>query len=87
MVNGGFSAFLVLWGALWGLVCMGDAGSAGAFPCLLGGGRQGHYLRDSRRVSWITQKKCFYVSLEVVRFRDNNTVYASFGGTAQSPWP
>ena len=32
-------------------------------------------------------KKCFYVSMEVERFRENNAVYASLGGTAQSPWP
>ena len=42
---------------------------------------------DSRRASWITQKSAFYVSMEVERCRENNAVYASLGGTAQSPWP
>ena len=88
--------------APWGPVCVGDAGSTGLFPhphrvrvtevCFcwtrfLGGGRWGHFFRNSRGVSWLTQKKCCSISLEKRGFREFNAVYASLGGTAQSPWP
>ena len=70
----GVQRFLGFVGAPWGLVCMGDAGSAGAFPhihrawvtevclsldTLFGRRSAGHYLRDSWGVSWITQKSAF----------------------------
>ena len=74
MENWGFSAFWVLWGLLgvlcvWGMLVLlvlsliftglGLRRCAFRWTRFLGGGRRGHYLRDSRGVSWITQKKCF----------------------------
>ena len=102
MENGGLAPF-GFCGVPWGPVCMGDTGSAGLFPhphraratevcfsldTLFGRRSAGeHFFRNSWRVSWITQKKCFYVFLGVERLREINAENASLGGTAQSPWP
>ena len=98
---GGFSTFGVLW-ELLGVLCVWEMlvllvlslifTGLGLRRCafrrtrFLGGGRREHYLRDSWGVSWITQKVllCFD-GREVIP--ENNAVYASLGGTAQSPWP
>ena len=73
--NEGFSAFWVLWGLL-GACVYGDAGFAGFSLILTGFGLRrcaflldslfgrrsvGTFLRNSRGVSWITQKKVLLV--------------------------
>ena len=71
MENGGFSTFWVLWellGAMcvWGILVLlvffltGFGFRRGVFRWthFLSGSRWGHFFRNSRGVSWITQKKC-----------------------------
>ena len=102
MGNGCFNTFWVLWellGALcvWGilvllvfsLILTGFGFRRGVFRWtrFLSGSLWEHFFRNSRGVSWITKKKkCSSFSLEMWRFWGIYAVYASLGGTAQSPW-
>ena len=47
-----------------------------------GGGRLGHYLRDSRGVGRYAQKRAILMMM----CGNLDSIYASLGGTAQSPW-
>ena len=101
MGNWGFCTFWVLWGLL-GVLCvrgmpvllvlsliftgLGLRRCAFRWTRLLGGGRRGHYLRDSRGVSWITQKSAY-----MFRWKGSDSgkimlFLLDLGGIAQSPW-
>ena len=94
-----YGIFLGMLGAPWSLVSMGVLAlldfhlmyaGLGLWRCAyrwtrpLGGGRRGHYLRESQRVLWYAQKRAIW---EMICGRDSfvlDVIYASLSGTAQS---
>ena len=98
----GVQRFLGFWGGSLGSRVCGGCWFCGCFPSYsqgLGYGGvpfAGHafWAEVGGDISFVTlgsfldhSTKCFYVSLGLERFRQINAVYASLGGTAQSPWP
>ena len=83
MGNGGSSTFWVLWGLLgvlcvWGILVLlvfsliltglGLRRCAFRWTRFFGGGRRGHFFRNSWGVSWITQKSAFMFHWELGDF-------------------